>query len=256
MSPLHEATWRGYVAWNLPNRRVFRLLRDEYRRAVDRIPPTITTSRFDDPNRQLSKHLMIVFWHGEIEAEEKGCLFDQFFSKAPDVLRAEAIHHLARILRSENEVPEVVIDRLKRLWSLRHKAVRVDRDQHIQERQAFIYWFVSNKFDDAWSLNQLNVILELSDKVEHEERIMEWLAEIAPHFPDESLDAFRILAERLAWGYQISQWSEHVMSILDTSLQASQPKTRQAATDLIHHLGSRGHYEFRILLQKGDSASD
>ena len=39
---------------------------------------------------------MILYWHGEVDAEGEDNILSQFFAGAPDALRAEAIRFLVR----------------------------------------------------------------------------------------------------------------------------------------------------------------
>ena len=245
---LYEAAWRGYILWNSPNRRVFRLLRNLYGEAVDRIQPTAGQNQHDDPDWHLRRHLMILYWHGEVEVEGENNLLTRFFAEAPDALRAEAIRFLGMSLGEEDSVPDEVMERLNRLWEIRRDTGR-DRADHVQELTAFGAWFVSRKFDEGWALAQLSLILSLVGKAEPEDQIVEWLAEVAPRFPMEAVRCLQRMAEEFGWDYHVDQWMTHTNIILSTALREPRSEVSQAAADLINTFGSRGYHQLRNLLR-------
>jgi hypothetical protein len=245
---LSESAWRGYILWNSPNRRVFRLIWDLYGEAVDRIQPTAGQNEYDDSDCQLARHLMILYWHGEVEAEGEGNLLSRFFAQAPDALRAEAIRFLGRSLGEEDSIPEEVMGRLDRLWEIRIQIAR-DRADCVEELTAFGAWFASRKFDERWALAQLTLILSLVGKAEPEDQIVEWLAEIAPRFPMEAVRCLQQMAEGCGWDYHVDQWMTQANVILSTALRDPRSEVGQAAADLINTFGSRGYHQFRNLLQ-------
>jgi len=245
---LHDAAWRGFILWNHPNRLVFGMLRDLYGKAVDRIQLTSEQDRHYDPDWQLARHLMIVYWYGEIEAEGEDGLLTRFFAKAPDALRAEAIQFLGMSLGEGNSVPDEVLDRLKRLWKIRLEAAG-GRADHVQELTAFGAWLVSEKFDEVWAMAQLKEILQRVGKAEPEDEVVKWLAKVAPRFAIEAVECLGRMSEGFDWDYHVSHWTKHANVVLGTALRDPKPETRRAATDLINHLGSRGHHQFRTLLR-------
>ena len=92
---LHQTAWRGYILWNRATLGMFRMLRSQYDGAVDRIQPTaVHDHSHDDRDRQLGRHLMTMYWHGEFGLDSEDKLLSRFFSKAPASLRADAVRFL------------------------------------------------------------------------------------------------------------------------------------------------------------------
>jgi hypothetical protein len=246
---LHEAAWRGYILWwQRPSQRLFRLLRDHYGKAVERIQPTGGRDRGHDPDQWLARHLMIVYWYGEVAADTEDSPVTRFFSKAPDELRAEAVHFLGRILGEEESIPADVMDRLKRLWQLRRQAAAGQPD-HARELTAFGGWVASGKFDQGWALAQLNAILETAGTAEPEREVVEWLAKTAPRFAAEAVECLGRMAEGFEWDHRVAGWAEQAGDVLDAALRSPRPEARRAAADLINRFGTRGHHQFRHLLR-------
>jgi hypothetical protein len=250
-----QAAWRGYILeWNHPYPRVFHILRDRYESAVDHIQPTPTQDRqHDDPARRLAQHLMILYWHGEIELGDGNSLLDRFLTKADDQLRSVAIHFLGMSMAHEPSVPEPVRERLRRMWEVRREATR-DQPDHARELAAFGWWPVSRKFDEPWAIAQLTDILTRGGRATPEMQIADWLADVAPRLPRESVRCLELIAEGCDWDYHLSVWDKQAAAVFGAALHAPQPETRQAAIDLINRFGTRGHRQFRALIQGRESA--
>ena len=78
-----KPAWRGYILWNLATLGMFRMLRSQYDGAVDRIQPTaVHDHSHDDRDRQLGRHLMTMYWHGEFGLDSEDKLLSRFFSSA------------------------------------------------------------------------------------------------------------------------------------------------------------------------------
>ena len=247
---LYQAAWRGYILlWNHPYPQVFRLLRAHYEAAVDRIQPAVPEEHeHHDPDRQLARHLMILYWHGEIDWDRENGILRRFFTRASDVLRAEAIQFLGMSLAHERSVPAEVLERMRRIWDIRREAT-IDKAGHAQEIAAFGWWPVSGKFDEPWATAQLTQILASAGKATPEPQVIEWLAEVAPRYPREAVRCLELFAEGRDWDFHASLWDGEANAILGAALRDSQPETRRAAVDLINRLGSRGLRQFRRLLQ-------
>jgi hypothetical protein len=245
-----DAAWRGFVIWNHPSQQVFRLLREEYGRAIDRIGSSVARGRPDDPDWRLTRHLMVLCWHGELDPDDPGGLLARFFTKAPGPLQAEALEYLGMILQEEASVPGEVLDRLRRLWATRLEAARTatDRAAHSKEVSAFGGWFASGRFDNAWSMAQLIAVLKLVGKAEPEHVVVERLAWISSEMPMQAVECLELLAEGYEWDYHVYAWTERARTLLGNAIAGPLLEARQAAVGLVNLLGAHGHHQFRDLL--------
>lgn len=247
--PELEAAWRGFILWNRPTRPLFPILHPLYRMAVDRIQLDASNTQHEHPDTQLARHLMILFWHGEVESDDEEGLIARFFAKAPDALRAEAVRFVGASLRQEQAVPSSVTVRLAQLWELRREVVSA-RPDAVRECAAFGSWFVSGKFDEAWSLAQLEQVFGHPEKVEPPHFLVAWLADVVRRLPLEAVRMLRRAAEAVDWDYQVSTWAKDAKVVIEVAMGAECEEARQAAADLVNLLGSRGHHQFRELLAR------
>src|SRR5262249_39406079 len=120
------------------------------------------------------------------------------------------------------------------------------------ELSAFGWWFVSAKFDEAWSLDQLITVLKISPRMEMVEYplLYERLTALVPAMPRKTVECLRLIAEGDVEGWHIYTWREHPRAILEAARQSADTKAQDEAVELIHRLGARGYFEFRDLLPK------
>ncbi len=248
-SNLYQAAWLGYILRNHASLRMFRMLRSHYEAAVDRIQPMTTSNHsHDDPDCQLARHLMKVYCHGEIGWDRDDNLLTRFFTNSHVTLRAEAIRFLGIALVEERSVFTEVLDRLKQLWESRREAAG-RQEGNAKELPEFGWWFISGKFDESWAMAQLTDILARAGKAAPEPRIMPWLADVAPRLPREAMRCFELYAEGCDWDFHMLVWEAQIKAILSAALRDSHAEIRQAAADLVDRLGSRGHRQFRSVIQ-------
>jgi hypothetical protein len=94
---LLDAAWETYVIFNQPYNNIFNILREEYRRAIDRIGTTSTENRhISDPDDRLAEHLIILYARGHIGLEDADSLLIHFFKQAPGDVRGHAIWLVGR----------------------------------------------------------------------------------------------------------------------------------------------------------------
>ena len=246
----YQAAWRGYLhAWKYPRPQIFRLLGAAYESAVDRLQPTAPDERdVHDPEPSLARHVMTMYWLGEIQWGSDDSLLNRFFARADDGLRAQAVQYLGMSLAHEPSLPAHTVDRLRRLWEIRREAT-IDPAGHTQELAAFGWWPVSRKFDEAWAIAQLTEILSRAGKVAPEAQMLQWLADVAARLPREAIRCLELFAEGCDWDFHLFVWNTQIASILGAGLRAQQSDAREAARALVNRLGTRGHREFRSLLQ-------
>ena len=253
-SDSYQAAWRGYIfGWKHPFPNVFRMLRPQYEWAVDHMDNAAGQERpAFDPDRQLGRHLMSLYWLGVIDWDGQDSLLDRYFTRADDAHRAEAVQYLGMSLAHEPSLPPEVLHRLRRLWERRCDATK-HQAGHARELAAFGWWAASGKFDESWALDQLSDLLWHPDKVTPEGQVLQWLANVAARRPFDAVRCLDLFAEHCNWDFRLEVWNGHVVSILRAALRSPEPEARDAAQALIGRLGSRGLRQFRSLLQVPDA---
>ena len=241
-----DATWNTYIIFCQPYYNVFQILHDVYAHAVDQISQHEVRFRYlADPDRRLAEHLMAFYWQGKVDLEDP--LFVSFWENASDSLRAHAIEFIGRSLQYTDEpIPNEIIERLKKLWNERFSQAKRDFAKHEKEVAAFGWWFISNKFDKKWALDNLLESLELAHNIDPTYDVLQTLAEISEIDLSKSLKCLKIIAESDHNGLNIYTSSKSIEKILTLAL--NNPSTRKEAEKIINYLGSRGFLGFRNLL--------
>ncbi len=247
--PLFEAAWNSYVISCRAYDGVLDMLRPHYQFAVEHIGARkVSLPWLEDPDENLAEHLMVFYWRGRLSLEDP--LFTTFWQQATDNLRAHAIAFIGRALKqTEEEIPQEILERLKRLWAWRLAAVQEAQDasSHEKEMAAFGWWFVSAKFDPEWALEQLCISLQIAGKTAPVHLVLEQLAKTAETHPLKSVECLRLVAASDAEGWELYARRDHIRQVLLWALRS--PEARQEAERVIHYLGSRGFLEYGELLK-------
>jgi hypothetical protein len=249
-----DAAWGTYVTFCAPYNNTFEILRQEYARAVDRIGSPLRHSHsLADPEEKLAQHLMTFYWRGKLALEEPGGLLGRFYTQATDQLRAEAIEFVGRSLANTmGDIPIEIMDRLRALWEQRMLVARAAHDASnvTQELASFGWWFVSEKFEEDWAIRHLEEVLRIAKRAEPDHLLAERLAALAVRKPFVAVRFAKGLIEADKSGWAILGWESHLKTILTTAMASGDEQAREAAVALVHHLGARGHLQFRELLRR------
>jgi len=156
------------------------------------------------------------------------------------------------LANSEDEELDPVVRRFVALWEYRLRSIEqgLGTDNDPNELSAFGAWFVSDKFDIEWSLQQLNRSLQIVGETDPDHLVVKKLAKIAAQFPKESVQCLELLIKGDKNGWKIGLWRDSARAILTTALQSHNEGVMKSAKDLINFLMSRGQFEFRDLLQR------
>lgn len=246
-----HAAWDTYIGYASPYDNVFEWLYGEYAHAVEQIGKHrhFWADR-EAPDFSLAQHLMTFYWRGTLNRNGT-LLTGEFFRRASGSLRKHALNFIGRSLRNtETAVPSEILERMKKLWEDRVDAVTTSREAGTEELQEFGSWFVSGKFEDDWSIQQLLTALALSHRVELDFMVVDRLAEFAAARPLECVKALRMIAESDDKGWTISGWSDKARDILSIARRSKNRDARREADALINYLGSLGYFDFRDLLKE------
>jgi hypothetical protein len=139
--------------------------------------------------------------------------------------------------------------RLKELLEWRLESSGSDNNGTTEELKEFGWWFVSEKFDDVWSIVQLQRVLSRTGQAFPTHLVVERLATLSPSMPLETLNALRAIVEGASDQWEILGWIESAIAIIRSALVSNDAPTIKEATDLSNVLGSLGHFQFLELLK-------
>jgi hypothetical protein len=252
---LHLAAWDAFIGFTNPYMKLFQLVKDEYRAAVERIGANLPEQQLSaDRNDRLAEHLMALYWWGELPLEEHQGLIARFYEKASPELSAHAMDFLGRCLRDRDnkELPEEAIDRLKAFWMWRFTQITTSgKSKHYaKELSEFGGWFASGHLDLTWSISQLLEVLKRTGKAEPDHLVIERLVEICEAVPGQAVECLRLLIEGDKEGWLLLGQQENVRQLLSSALASADDHVKEAATDFINWLAARGIRDFFSLLSQ------
>jgi len=246
-----RAAWNAYIAFNPLYNELYRLLRDEYRRAVEMLPEGAEARvGFEQAGEHLAGHLMIAYWRGLEELEGEDSLLALFYERAPDDVRAHAVWFLWRGLEQVKPSADSEIwQRLRRLWEARVDAATQAQDPTAfgKELSAFAQW-LSDVPEDLDSLYRLiEAIVPHLERGFHTSEVMEYLAGQAEAHP---ALAARLLLKIIEQEKEpLYRGQEETRAILQAAMSSGDEEARSCAVIAINLLGERGQYEYRDLLE-------
>ena len=116
------------------------------------------------------------------------------------------------------------------------------------------HWFVSQKFDDRWSLKTLIAVLRLTKKTDSESTVVKRLAELCQQYPADCLASLRLMIEGDE-GWLLLAVEDDARQILRLAIDSNNPDVSPAARRLAEDLIARGHFQFRSLLDHPTSSA-
>jgi hypothetical protein len=129
-----NATWETYVVFCSPFNDVLPVLQGEYAHAIDRIGTQGCEDSIDryDPNEHLAYHVLMFYFRGELSLDEQDGLLRKFYERAPLALRENALSKEGwRLYKTEEMIPQEVIDRFKRLWEWSKSGSETERRRYL-----------------------------------------------------------------------------------------------------------------------------
>jgi len=256
---LRDAAWEGYIIFCNPYNNVYDILSEEYYRAVGLIDMTSSKRRRYDPEKRLAEHLMRFYWSGKIGLDEPDGLIALYFARAPDVLSGYALEFVGRSLYNTTErVPSELLTRLQALWEWRMELMHgeIQDASRTTELAAFGWWFGSGKFDDAWAIAQLEVVLSRNKKVEANHLVVEHLDSLVTSMPLSVARCLTLLIKGDEQGWVTSSVLNQVRGILAKVLQSDDDTVQQVAEDIARYLVTRGDLNALNLLEKNQHLTE
>jgi len=248
-----DAAWYTYIIFCSPYDNVFEILSEQYALAVERLGLSREGKLLADPDQQLAAHLMTFYWRGKLDLEDAQGLLSRFWAKSNPTLRGHALNDIGLSLwKTKETISPEILGRLKTLWDRRLAVAKSfnSPDNYRDEMKAFGLWFVSEKFDKEWSINQLIEALKIAEKIEPSHMVVE-IAEILVNLvqvmPKKVIECIDLIVRGDKEGWRILGWRDEAKVILAEALKTT---AASDAENLIHFLGSRGYLEFGDLLKK------
>ena len=245
-----NAVWDAYVVCNWPTKEGFRILEQSYGMAIDQLPlQKPEGQKFSNPDQWLAAHMMLVYGRADIGLEHD--VLRDFYQKAPDAVRAEAMAFVGRSLKEQLPAGlSEVVPRFVKLWDWRFATARQSEnvETYREELAAFGGWFACGKFEDGWVMEQLLEVLRLVKKAGPDHLVMDRLVETAAPMPEQTVECLRLKIEGNQDYWKFYSWRDESRKILGTAIQSNNPVAREKAIELVHRLGAMGHFEYRGLL--------
>jgi len=249
---LRDCAWTTYVVLCEPYDTVFAVLEGEYQRAVEKIGTfRVGKSHLGDPDSRLASHLMALYWRGKLGLPTEEGLLQKFFTMAPDRVRGEAIGFVGRTIKNDTgEIAPEVLERLRRLWPSRLETAGAapDKSAFRLELSQFGWWFVSGRFADDWSIDQLLATLRITRKVEADLWVVERLRDLASAMPEKAIECVSLMVDGDEEGWGMLGWRDSAHKVIEAGVVSRDVGTRQVARALVHKLGGLGYFEFGKLL--------
>lgn len=249
---LFNAAWRSFIVFNRPNTTLLRAMMSCYRKAIGHLGKDVLPRHsVKSPEDSLAEHLMVFYWLGALDFGAEDHLLDEFYVNASDHVRGHAIWFVGTSVAGwQDEVQPEVFPRLqalfdKRLAQATYAAAAVDFSS---EMANFGHWFISEKFDDDWSIRQLLAALRVSTKVSPEMDVVKRLSELCPQYPVECVACLHLIIEGDADGWILLGIENDARALLSQALASSHPDGALSARRLIEELIAKGQFSFRTLL--------
>jgi len=250
---LREAAWVTYLRFHRPSPDLYILLEGEYRSAVAALASAGPMSeKPESAERRLAEHLMILAWSGAIPIDGSG-VFGEFFRLAPPDLRAHAIESIGlALINTEEEVQSEIRDHIRAIWAQRLSRASSTEDSgaHKAEAGAFGWWFVSGKFEDEWSLDQLLAALNLAGEVDRAHSVYERLADLTPEHPLKAMQCLdRLVQPGTRPGWSLDLGSDHISRALSAARGSDDEAAKRLALEIINRLSAHGFPQFLRLIR-------
>lgn len=249
---LFSAAWAMYLAYGggYPQEGQFASFRFAYEHAVDRLedqPAAEGSSGPDSEQRMLAGHLAGLYLDDLLDLTP-GDLLDRFFKRATDSLCAVLMESVGQLVersrsrRTDEEGSAGIADKRDRaesLWKVRSDVIFANRDLHREEAGAFLAYFVSEAFEPAWALQQLQGILPFADyDAADAMRMQDRLAALAPEYPVECMNSLHTYLQRA--GFLININTEAAKAVFDATLHSLDQGAARLARDWINLLVASG----------------
>ena len=239
-----DAAWGTYIAFCEPYDNVVKLIKDDYLFEIKRLKDFPKKEfGFNNYFERLAGHFIAIYWRGKLNLNE--ILY--FFKKSSDETCAEAIRYAGENLSKllPDDFSQENLNQLQILWEKRIELTQDDLQKHKREIVSYGWWFVSRKFDENWSVNQLKNVLNKIGYIEPDNMIVNIFENMVTKMPLDILDCLIMMVKGDTEGWRAGYWKERLEKIIYAIKGNSDNKIREKAKELLNILGSKGLLEFR-----------
>jgi hypothetical protein len=238
---LREAAWRGFLWHQRVPLDLLRILVPEYRYAIERLDPTGPSTKSGE---HLAAHVLMLARIGTIGPDSEDGLLLSLFGHASADLAREAVHHEGwQLYNAKDEVgDEAEIARLQGLWDWLSAEVEAGR-ANPAALEPFGWWFASGRFDQDWSLDELDRLARADVEIDYMDLVFERLRALVSGAParigqvTESIVAHEVRPDELH--------SEDLRAIVRVLVEdASGPEANQSGKAIISMMVSRAFPNF------------
>ncbi len=257
---MRSRAWMAYITQSNAYNELFKLLRPHYlwaidqleKRTIDKLDKSeyLEDSFWSAGEERLTQELMVFYMRELISFDDKDRILEEFFEKAPENLRAEAIKFIGPNLRDENEqISEIHKKRLMDLWNWRVEQFESGKVKDGKdELGAFAWWFASKQLNPEWTFRQLKKVLNFGVKLDMDFLVMDRLVELSSEHQGDTLEVLELLIN----GDDRENFRLHdtkdVKRIFENIAQTEDLKVLKKAWKVVNDFGAKGYpwmYELR-----------
>jgi hypothetical protein len=246
LSAHFDAAWNTYVRFNRPYTDVFKVLRDAYARAVQKISEQDTESARgrESPSERLGDHLLSYRVLRETADEAEG-LFATYWDAASSDLRKQVITGAGWSLERSPSLDPSTGARFVATWEWIFEKTRTSDPAALA---GFGAWLGATTLDGDWLLKQARAVLELDVHLDPDFVVYKALPRLASEHAREAVEVLRRMVLTDTEGWSLHGATDETHEALRLVLTTDDADTRNAAEELVHLLGARGMTEFRDLV--------
>ncbi len=240
--------WASFMRFSRAFDITFEPLRPQYERALELMDDEKLKgpTRLPSLGHYLAEHLMFYLWRGRLELTDS--LLTAFWSSATPEVRKHALSFVGDAFRqTDDRIPEEVLERAKRLWTSRMEAAERD-DGFKGDLAAFGAWFASAKFDDEWSLNQLEHAAKVANGIDDLYPVMKRLAALSRTCAAQCVAILAKFIEHRHLGTYMDAWMRESEQVLEAALHCGDRNAALVAERLVGTLVDMGYIKSRRLL--------
>ena len=247
LSAYLDTAWEAYITFCNPTEVMYDALEDYYRLAVSQLSINAEKTELSRSTLRLIEHTMQYFWHGKIGLASND-IINLFMSVRNQAAHSHAIAYIGRTLGGLTDpLSTPVLERLHQLWN--RWMMRGEMTGETKELRSFGWWISSGRFEEEWSILQLEKILRLTEgQVDDVYGLIGFLVKVAHKHPALVIECLSSLLENEPkMGMYIFR-EDKVYAILEVILNSDVPEAKTKAITCVHRLGAKGHKTFGELL--------
>ena len=245
--------WETFIATNRAYSEIFDILEEQYNLAVDNLGKK-SKERYElrDPDISLAEHLIILYGYGSLDFKEPGSILVRFWSSAKQDLKNHIIDFIGRGLYStQGTLDSHFTERTIAAWNkFTDEAQNSKKQEDYREGAAnFGWWFISQKFEPEWSLNQLQKAIKIARKIEPVHLVAEQLVKYANEYLMMTLQCLKELITESSEIWDIYGYQKEARELLIKGLSSGDNVVYSLAKEIVDVLLSKGFREIRDLIK-------